>query len=338
MRKWLLFCHRWAGMSVGLAMVFVASTGSLLAFRAYLEPVILGQSCAEQMPLDDLVNAGRAVHPGTVDSLRIYPDSPRAADLKFGRDDLFLDSCTGKLLGLHGQFGGFFNAAEHLHRWMFLADFETVAGSVASLCFFLIVVAGLTVWWPRTRGALKRLLVPNFRLRGFPLLLNLHKCAGSYAVLALLLLTMTGQWMAFDWIQEKVFGLQGAPKASTGAQNLPLEELWGRARPNFTAPQEVLIRPAKKPGAPVRMLVIEADSPHSTARDDLFIDPQSGEIIKFTPYAKASLGFKLYNWGVALHTGQAGILTSLLIFLGAISVPVLACTGILSYLKRPSSK
>jgi vanillate O-demethylase ferredoxin subunit len=58
-------------------------------------------------------------------------------------------------------------------------------------------------------------------------------------------------------------------------------------------------------------------------------------VVRYVPYAASSAGNKLYFWTLSLHTGHVGGLAGQLVLLaGALSVPLLAYTGISSYLRR----
>ena len=57
--------------------------------------------------------------------------------------------------------------------------------------------------------------------------------------------------------------------------------------------------------------------------------------MRFEPYATSSVGNRIYRWLGSLHTGNVGGLpVQLLLFAGILGVPVLAYTGIRSYLRR----
>src|SRR5437870_4660249 len=67
-RTLVLQAHRWTGLTVGLVLVFMAITGSLIAYRSHLEPVVNRDlltvpACANRAPLDTLISNARAAHP-----------------------------------------------------------------------------------------------------------------------------------------------------------------------------------------------------------------------------------------------------------------------------------
>ncbi len=77
LRQAILQIHRGAGLTVGLAIVFVAITGLAMLFRPQLEPLVDADlrkvaHCAARLPLDTLVAKARALHPeGAIRQLEI---------------------------------------------------------------------------------------------------------------------------------------------------------------------------------------------------------------------------------------------------------------------------
>jgi vanillate O-demethylase ferredoxin subunit len=76
-RTLVLQAHRWTGLTVVLVLVFMAITGSLIAYRPHLEPIVNSElltvpACADRVPLDTLAANARAAQPaGELDYIRI---------------------------------------------------------------------------------------------------------------------------------------------------------------------------------------------------------------------------------------------------------------------------
>jgi vanillate O-demethylase ferredoxin subunit len=178
--------------------------------------------------------------------------------------------------------------------------------------------------------------------------MQVHKLVGIYSGAILLLLVLTGLPLSFDWYRHGLYTLTGSalpekfPKSKLPAAGEPgrlsMQAAWDQAQavvPNWS---EVLIHYPAKPAAPVDMYLIERDAPHANARTMLFLDAYSGAVLRHTPYAQSSAGHKLYFWTISFHTGQVGGLPGqLLLLAAALGVPVLAYTGIASWLRRRSA-
>jgi vanillate O-demethylase ferredoxin subunit len=114
-----------------------------------------------------------------------------------------------------------------------------------------------------------------------------------------------------------------------------MEQAWREAQALSPRPQEALLHLPNKAKSPVEIFIIGADAPHADARTYLYLDAYSGKVLKFAPYKDMGLGEKIYYWALAVHTGEVGgVFGQFLLFLGALSVPVLAYTGVNSYLRR----
>ncbi|MPZ77443.1 MAG: hypothetical protein GEU77_13065 [Deltaproteobacteria bacterium] len=66
-----------------------------------------------------------------------------------------------------------------------------------------------------------------------------------------------------------------------------------------------MMRLPPRDDGPVRVLIQEPQAPHIFARSQLVLSRFTAEIIKWEPYAAASLGRKLRIWVRGLHTGEA---------------------------------
>lgn len=354
-RKFLLPLHRWTGFTVGLVIVLMAVSGAGIVFRPQLEPILNRDlltvpACIGRASLDVLTATAVAAHPAaTPDFIRLQAgedDDARipAAMIRFTDEAvLYLNPCSGALLGQRHRYGGLLGTVEQIHRFRFIEYGDWLAGTSAILFGLVTVVGGLCLWWPATPRALKGALRFNPRLAGPARTAGLHKTVGLYAGLILLVSVLTGLPQAFDWYKRGLYTLTGSaqparPPATVpaaGAMHLPMESLWQRAQTLVPQPRAALLHYPRKAGEAVEAYLVTHDAPHANARTMLYLDPYTGMVLGFTPYAKSSAGHKLYFWMLSLHTGRlGGPLFQLLQMVGALSVPLLAYTGISTYVRR----
>lgn len=252
---------------------------------------------------------------------------------------------TGEVLGARKRYGEGFGWIEGLHKYLFFnpTTGENVNGSFA-FAYLGLIVAGLVLWLPATRKALKAGLTLNPRLKGRPWNLNLHKTVGIYAALLLLFSASTGIPIAFESTRVVLDLATGSkrdlPPAAPAHRPGPfvgfeaLARKIGALMPNA---QETYIALPK--AGLVSSYAIAADAPHPNARSYVWFNPVTGTVVRFAPYAGTSAGYRLYYWLISLHTAVAGgPVVSLLLLFGTLSVPVLAWTGVSSYLRRKARR
>jgi vanillate O-demethylase ferredoxin subunit len=355
LRKYLLPVHRWTGLTVGLVIVLMAVTGAATMFRPWLEPrlnpeLLTVPACTQQASLDTMTANAQASHvnarPDTIRLLAAAPDAARmpAASVRFvDQTYVYVNPCSGVVLGQRHRFGGVPGTIEQIHRFRFMQNGSLITGTSALLFGLVLIVGGLLLWLPATVRGLKGALRYDFKLQGLARTVNLHKTTGALVSLIVLTSVLTGLPQAFDWYRDGLYRLTGSqapaaiPLVNTAGQGarLSMQALWQRAQMVAPHPQEAVLHYEAKPGRALDMYLIEANAPHPNARSMLYLDPQSGAVVSYQPYAASSIGNQLYYWTLSLHTGEiGGLFGQILLLVGALSVPYLAYTGIASFLRR----
>jgi vanillate O-demethylase ferredoxin subunit len=365
LRQGLVQVHRWTGLTIGLVILMMALTGAVNAFRPTLEPVLNRElltvpTCSERLPLDTLAANARAAHGrGELDYIRITAGEPGAARMPSTRirfsdpqEDVYLNPCTGEVLGERARYGGLLGRIEQLHILRYAENgFVRSITAVCAIAFGIVLLGGgLYLFWPRA-GSLRSALKIRPQLTGVARRMNLHKTTGVYASAALLVLILTGLPIAFDWYRSGLYTLTGSaqparsprssvPKEPKDAPRLTMQAFWERAQGLMPNVADALLKfPADKPNAPMEGFMIERGAPHANARSLMALDVYSGRTLAYTPYAASSRGHKLYFWMLSLHTGLVGGLWGqLLLFVAALTVPLMAWTGISSFLRRRAQK
>lgn len=354
-RKPLLALHLWSGLVVGLLLVGLAISGAILDWRPQIEPLLnprllVVAPAGPRQSLDTLVARARAAHPAAaLDYVRYFSDATAPVLVRFSdKDFVHLNPYTGEVLGIRNRYGHFFGWLEGFHRFLMLDQKfgEPLIGSVA-LVFAFICISGLALWVPATRRALVAGLTFNRKLTGRPWTLNLHKTLGVYAALVLLVSALTGAPQALDWIKRGLFVVSGSAKeappktparaVTVVANFIGMETIARRVQSLVPGASDTLIHFPER--GLVESFAIAADAPHPNARTYLWFDPASADAVRVTPYAQSATGSKLASWALSIHMGLVGgVFAQLLLFLGALAVPVLAWTGVASYLRRRSRR
>lgn len=351
----LIRLHRWTGLTAGVLAAFMAATGIGLALRPSVEPLLQRQllsvaRCDQPLPLDRLAQAAREAHPGgRIASLWVYGAPDRSMLIRFADNDtLYLDPCTGEILGRLQRYGGIFGAIERLHKWAYGENdqpLDVVPGSCALALAVLLAGFGLYIGWPRKRRAWRSALTIDRRLRGPAARRNLHLVAGIYSCLVILASAVTGVPQAFDWAQHAILAVTGSPppappRPPVGEEGaFTLDKALAEARGAVSDAALTVMRFSAKPAAPVEIYMVATDAPHANARSYLYLDRRSGAVLGFRPYAAAGSGQKLLFWATALHTGQVGGLAGRIVMTGGmLAVLFLFYTGVSSAIHRSSRR
>jgi uncharacterized iron-regulated membrane protein len=57
-------------------------------------------------------------------------------------------------------------------------------------------------------------------------------------------------------------------------------------------------------------------------------------LLDFEPYAASSLANRIMAWGIAIHSGQAGVPAQMALLVGGLGILALGYTGLSSYIRR----
>jgi vanillate O-demethylase ferredoxin subunit len=346
LRPWLLHLHRWSGLVAGIVFLLVALTGAALAFRPQLEPfvapaLLTAPACATTLPLDVLVERARATSPqaGPLRFIRLVETPGATVRVRF--DDgkwVDVDPCSGRVAGSQRLYGGLFGTLSWLHIFGFMPGQKQIAGAVALLFAAAMLGAGLVLWWPPTLRALRAGMRLPSGVVGAARSIGLHKAVAFYAAPVLLASAATGLFQAYHWGTAPAPARLAAP-AAPGAHAASLQGLWEVAQQVVPRPRKTQVRFPAQAGAPVTFEMVASDAPHANALNYVRIDPRNGQLREVVPHAANPPAHKAYLFAAALHYGWVGgIAGQLLLLLGSLAVPVLAWTGVASFLRRREAR
>jgi vanillate O-demethylase ferredoxin subunit len=351
LRNKLLLLHRWSGLTVGLVIVFLAVTASLFVLRPQLDDLVAGElhtvpACGARLPLDTLASLARVAHPaGRLHSIEVNAAADRSTAVKFSDKDLvYLNPCTGAVLGIQNEYGGLMGAADSLHRFRFMENGRLVAGWCNVVFLLLLIAGGIYLWWPRKGQRFASGFRFNPRLPGSARTINLHKAVGIYTSLVLLAIALTAVPISFVPVQNLFYLVTGTSKLApppkskvvAGAPRLSMEQFWQNSKLAFPNQEWVSMRYPVKPADPVAFEVLERDTAHDLAKSYLYLDAYSGATTRLLHYATdVPLGRKIYVYCIALHSGLVGGLPyQMALLLACLGIAVLGYSGLSPWLRR----
>ncbi len=226
LRKIIFWCHLPLGIIAGLLILFMALTGSLIAFEKQI--VDLAEQRTVTVPADQprlspqtLIAKVKEAKPNAKPSgLVIQSDPSLAVTVSLGRDSiLFVNPYTGELLGEGAKnLRAFFRFTTELHRWLALRgksrDVGKVITGVGGICFFFLALSGLFIWLPKgwTRQQLKAITLFRLGLKGHAKNFNWHNVIGFWASLIIIFITITATIMSFEWASNLLYTITGTER------------------------------------------------------------------------------------------------------------------------------
>jgi uncharacterized iron-regulated membrane protein len=363
LRTVVFWLHLLTGALAGAVILVMAVSGALLAFGPQivawsergLRTVPAPPTGAQPVDLDTIVAQARRMVPDGRPTLVTVRAEPRSSiRIGFGRESaLYVDPYTGTTLGASSKIADTLHAVEDWHRWLGSREIGRPFTGASNLAFLGMAISGIYLWWPRStrRGALKAVAVPNLSLRGRARDFNWHNSIGIWCAPILVVITLTGAVMSYQWANDLLYRLTGnvpPPPSGGGAQ---AQGRQARPRSEATATDEsrqsnltavlaraeqqvpgwvaITLRLPQRPGAPIVAIVQEPPSWHPAPRSQLTLDGSTAAVVSWEPFAAQNLGRRLRAWVRPLHTGEAaGIVGQAVAGLASTGGAFLVYTGV----------
>ena len=207
LRKALFQIHLWSGLGVGLYLVVISVTGSVLVFRSELRQTFMPQPVfvaaeGERLDEDGMIAASERAWPDASVSIFAERDEPtQAVTISVNRDgdvqQMLLDPYTGADLG-HAMPAGW-----RLTTWLLDLHDNLLSGTtgravngLGAILMTLLSVTGLIIWWPGIRNW-RHSLTFDPRANWRRLNWSLHGAIGFWTVAFVFMWGFTGIYLCF---------------------------------------------------------------------------------------------------------------------------------------------
>ena len=235
-KKWISKLHLWLGVAVGCFVLVISITGALYVFKDEFQNVIRKdyihhneQNISQEkiLPLRILeqkvaaqTNEKYPIHWAEIplDKTKSYkfyyyernPNTWNYFDEFVIYKTAYVNPFTGKVLALEDEKNGFFNIVKFIH-WSFLlkSDWGTYIVGIPVLIFLIMLISGIILWWPKNKKARKQRFwfqwknIKSWRRKNY----DLHSILGFYSSIFALILTLTGLFYAFFFVQAALYVL-----------------------------------------------------------------------------------------------------------------------------------
>lgn len=360
LRDIVFYLHQYIGFSVGLLLILIGLTGSLLVFEQDFDHFMITQQYGHitpqqvQLSPEPVVNTIEAKYAarGDLHLFRIYlPDtssSPYVGQLSSTdeqRTEVFVNPYTGKIIGERISDKTPIGVILKLHYSLMAGETGTVIVGIAAFLMCILTITGLILWpgWRKLIAGFKIKLDAHPQRANF----DIHKVAGIITVVFIFLTGFTGFcWNFYDLTEPIIYAVTFTPKPSEPVSKL----IPGKSTLGLT--EQLKIADAALPGAvtksiyfpklPEDALQIRMKLPQEISdygNSNVYLDQYTGEVLRVDNALKMPLGDRVLNSFTPLHYGTFGGLPTriLYVFVGLAPL-ILFVTGLRMYWYRHWTK
>lgn len=357
-RKALFQVHLWLGIALGLYYVLVGLTGSIIVYkkemeRAMIPALVRVEPGSQRGSLTAMIDKVKSAYPqASLSNIYTYWEpgdtwSFRMQSKTEGRIQVYVDPYRLEVVGEDRYRDKFLQWVYDLHVNLLMGNWGEWLNGWGGVTLTVVSLSGLVVWWPGRRWWRQGFRYET-RARWKRQNYDLHKLAGFYSAILLVVVALTGAYFPFAdeyhrfiaWVTQGPSQLN-APRVKPleGQPNVPLDQVLAVAVAAIPGGVPTLFRPAAKPGE-VHTLHHRLPGDWRTQGDNaVYIHPQTAEIVRITYHRDLPFGVRLQRDMFGLHFGTfAGHYSRVLWVLLGIVPALLFVTGLLMWWNRSLSK
>ena len=213
LRRALFQVHLWSGVILGLYVLMISVTGSVLVysnelFRAASAKPVLTKGTGPRLSDAQLMEAAKRIYPAyRVAHLGRASDPDQAVDVRLQRGQeiqhRLFDPRTGQDLGNAIPVGiQLISWLMDLHDNLFGGPTGRRVNGVAAAALLAIGFTGIVIWWPGKKTWRRSLKVP-LRARGKGIVWHLHSMVGFWSFGFFVVFMVSGIYLGFpDQVQD----------------------------------------------------------------------------------------------------------------------------------------
>ncbi len=344
--------HRYIGLTVGLILVIVGLTGSILVFQKEIDSILVKQQFEQVIPQAQTVSLEEVANNVT----QAYANQPdwKLAQFVFYYDldiyrvrlsnsedqqlEVFVNAYTGKILGDRLRNQGFFGRVYELHYSLLAGPIGFVIVGITALLMCILAITGLLLWsgWRNLISGFKIKWNAKTKRKNY----DLHKVVGIIALIFLAFTGFTGFiWNFYEQTEPAIYALTFTPKPEvkstvTGKASLAISEIIKQANATIPDATPTFISIPTKPDEVFTVYLKQPQDAQYFA-NKVDIDRYSGKILHVINSKTAGLGDRILNAFAPMHYGTFGGLPTriLYVFVG-LSPTILFVTGLIMYRLR----
>jgi uncharacterized iron-regulated membrane protein len=207
LRRAFFQVHLWSGIGIGLYVLMISVTGSVLVYSnelymAATPKPIISTAAAPRLTDDQLKQSALRAYPGyEVGDLGRARNLDQAVDVTLRRGDQtknrLFDPRTGSDLGDSVSFGiSAVSKLIDLHDNLFAGPTGRVVNGFGALAILVMTATGLVIWWPGMKNW-RRSLTLHRGVGWKRMIWELHSMVGIWSLAFMLVFIVSGIYLAF---------------------------------------------------------------------------------------------------------------------------------------------
>lgn len=342
--------HLWMGLGTGLVVFIISITGGLYVFEKEIrdftqkDRLYVPAAPKQFIGLTSIIRNFNKVAPREkITRIAMMNEIPNAtvAITSNKKQVYYFNPYNAQLVAKAGQ--DWLVTVESLHRTLLLGDTGEFIMHWSVVLFFLLLLSGLVLWFPRQMRLLKQALTVKWNASVKRVSYDLHNVLGFYASGILIVISLSGLYFAFDGVKTAASFIAGS-KITKPVQAAPNHEVMPE-EPASRFNQIYTNVDKAYPGAKITLLTYRKDGelrlrmqyPNTWARkvNTFYYDGATGELTRYKLYKSFTTADQMEATNYDLHTGQLfGMFGKIVAFIAAMISASLPVTGFLIWWKR----
>ena len=351
LRSLALKLHLFLGLTAGAVIAICCLTGAALVFEPEITRALHPDwskvtGSGTPVPIHVSLDSVHAAAPGQpVQIVTMTNDPTRPWEFLAGdAGRVLVDPYTAHVIAIAPFRLPFFQKSMEIHRWLLADDVGEAITGAATVMFIFLLIFGLIIWWPRTKGALKARINPfavfSKHGGGRRKLHDLHVALGIWCWPVLFVIALTALPEAYDWAGSLIMTVTRAqrfapPPKSGGdstATTLSFDSLAVLGHAAFPNARLMSIWMPQRPTGAVAVQAVDAADPSDRHGDVAYLDRLTGAVLRTDRWADLDAGMKFRRMDEWYHTGRAwGLPLRTIWFLAVLFGASFPLTGFLMY-------
>lgn len=375
-RKFWLDVHVYIALSLGFIFVILGLTGAFNVFYFELEelglPDVHKEARAQPLPLNDIMRIVRAAHPQRQGAWNLhmpgenrgylwatYAKPEETAGELFAPLRIMIDPYTGRIVSETFWGRTVWSLVYEVHATFLIGKVDADIAKVIFkiICFlgvfmFISALSGLYLWWPRA-GNFRQAVTVKRGASPERFCFDLHKTAGFYSSIVLLILAFSGFAFGYRDQIKSVVSCFSEVKAERFKTPAAVKSDYQGQTETISIDRAVAIADRIFPGAPLRWLatpegregvyVIEkrqdGEASRRRPRSKVWVDPYSGKVLAVEDPNRFTAGETFLNVMWPLHSGEAFGFAGRVLWSIVGFVPlILYVTGLIRWLQKRKAR